>query len=161
MSAPKRPADGRDVAIGRLKAKVGDLTMANELLEVKIEQLEAGHPLATAEVEAMSHVVSPSTNRSYGVLQVTRVWGTSRATMYRHRRQDERRPRCRPGPLGPMPDEALVEAIRDLLAASPRLAPSTDVCGRCGAARMVRATGKSGHGCASAASARPSGVSYA
>lgn len=45
-SLKSRPADGRDHEIGRLKAKVGDLTMANELLEVKIEQLEAGRPLA-------------------------------------------------------------------------------------------------------------------
>jgi transposase len=41
-----RPADDRDVEIGRLKAKVGDLTMANELLATKIEHLEAGRPLA-------------------------------------------------------------------------------------------------------------------
>jgi hypothetical protein len=40
-----RPADGRDVEIGRLKAKVGDLAMANELLEAKIERLECGRPL--------------------------------------------------------------------------------------------------------------------
>ena len=65
----------------------------------------------------MSRHVSPSTNRSYGVLQVTRVWGTSRATVYRHRRCDLPRPRRRPGPVGPLPDEALVEAIRELLAA--------------------------------------------
>ena len=65
----------------------------------------------------MSRHVSPSTNRSYGVLQVTRVWGTSRATVYRHRRCDVPRPRRRPGPVGPLPDEALVEAIRELLAA--------------------------------------------
>ena len=45
-SLKTRPADGRDLEIGRLKAKVGDLTMANELLEVKIEHLEAGRPLA-------------------------------------------------------------------------------------------------------------------
>jgi hypothetical protein len=45
-SLKTRPADGRDVEIGRLKAKVGDLTMANELLEVKIEHLESGRPLA-------------------------------------------------------------------------------------------------------------------
>jgi transposase-like protein len=44
-SLKSRPADGRDAEIGRLKAKVGDLTMANELLEVKIEHLEAGRPL--------------------------------------------------------------------------------------------------------------------
>ena len=67
----------------------------------------------------MSRHVSPSTNRSYGVLQVTRVWGTSRATVYRHRRCDVPCPRRRPGPVGPLPDEALVEAIRALLAAGP------------------------------------------
>ena len=38
--------DGRDFEIGRLKAKVGDLTMAHELLEVKIDHLEAGRPFA-------------------------------------------------------------------------------------------------------------------
>jgi len=45
-SLKTRPADGRDVEIGRLKAKVGDLTMTNELLATKIEHLEAGRPLA-------------------------------------------------------------------------------------------------------------------
>jgi transposase-like protein len=44
-SLKTRPADGRDVEIGRLKAKVGDLTMANELLATKIGHLEAGRPL--------------------------------------------------------------------------------------------------------------------
>ena len=67
----------------------------------------------------MSRHVSPSTNRSYGVLRVTRVWGTSRATLYRHRRRDQPSLRRRPGPRGPMPDAALVEAIRELLADSP------------------------------------------
>ena len=45
-SLKTRPADGRDAEIGRLKAKVEDLTMANELLATKIEHLEAGRPLA-------------------------------------------------------------------------------------------------------------------
>jgi hypothetical protein len=45
-SLKTRPADGRDAEIGRLEAKVGDLTMANELLATKIEHLEAGRPLA-------------------------------------------------------------------------------------------------------------------
>ena len=40
-----RPADARDAEIGRLKEKVGDLTMANELLEAKIERLETACPL--------------------------------------------------------------------------------------------------------------------
>jgi transposase len=34
-SLKSRPADARDAEIGRLKAKVGDLTMANELLGAK------------------------------------------------------------------------------------------------------------------------------
>jgi transposase-like protein len=41
-----RPADGRDVEIGRLKAKVGELTMANELLDARIDRLETPRPLA-------------------------------------------------------------------------------------------------------------------
>lgn len=45
-SLKTRPADERDAEIARLKGKVGDLTMANELLEVKIEKLEGGRPLA-------------------------------------------------------------------------------------------------------------------
>ena len=45
-SLKSRPADARDAEIGRLKAKVGDLTMANELLEAKIERLEVRRPLA-------------------------------------------------------------------------------------------------------------------
>ena len=45
-SLKSRPADARDAEIGRLKEKVGDLTMANELLAAKIQHLEAGRPLA-------------------------------------------------------------------------------------------------------------------
>ena len=45
VSLKSRPADARDAEIGRLKAKVGELTMANELLGAKIEHLEAHRPL--------------------------------------------------------------------------------------------------------------------
>jgi putative transposase len=67
----------------------------------------------------MSHRVSPSTGRAYGILRVVRLWGTSRATLYRHRRGDQPGRRRRPGPIGPMPDEALVTAMRQVLVASP------------------------------------------
>jgi putative transposase len=67
----------------------------------------------------MSHTVSPSTNRPYGLLRVVQVWSLSRATVYRQRRHDAPHPRRRPGPVGPLPDEDLVAAIRGLLAASP------------------------------------------
>ena len=45
-SLRSRPADARDAEIGRLKEKVGDLTMATELLEAKIGRLETARPLA-------------------------------------------------------------------------------------------------------------------
>ena len=45
-SLKTRPADGREVEIGRLKAKVGDLTMSNNLLTTKIDHLGAGRPWA-------------------------------------------------------------------------------------------------------------------
>jgi putative transposase len=66
----------------------------------------------------MSRQVSPSTDRVYGLQRVTRLWGVSRATVYRHRRPDQGE-RRRPGPVGAMSDEALVEAIRKLLRDSP------------------------------------------
>ena len=45
-SLKSRPADERDAEIGRLQAKVGELTMTTELLEAKIERLETHRPLA-------------------------------------------------------------------------------------------------------------------
>ena len=37
-----RPRDDRDATINRLRTKVGELTMDTELLQAKIERLEAG-----------------------------------------------------------------------------------------------------------------------
>jgi putative transposase len=66
----------------------------------------------------MSRQTSPATEQVYGLQRVTRIWGVSRATVYRHRRPAAVT-RKRPGPLGAMADEALVAAIRQLLADSP------------------------------------------
>jgi transposase len=41
----ERERDARDEEIERLKSKVGEITMANELLYSKIDRLEAGRPL--------------------------------------------------------------------------------------------------------------------
>ena len=65
----------------------------------------------------MSRVVSPSTNRPYCVALVSRLWRIARASVYRPR-SPVTEPR-RPGPVGPMPDDELVDAIRDLLARGP------------------------------------------
>jgi putative transposase len=67
----------------------------------------------------VSRTVSPSGGRPYGVARVCRVWRTARATVYRHRSPPRAEPPRRPGPVGPMPDAALVEAIRAVLAAGP------------------------------------------
>ncbi len=67
----------------------------------------------------MSRTASPSTGRPYGLARVSRVWHVSRATVYRRRLPPPARPPRRPGPVGAMPDAALVQAIRDVLAASP------------------------------------------
>ena len=42
----ERERDERDDEIARLKSKVGEMTMANELLQDKIARLETGSPLA-------------------------------------------------------------------------------------------------------------------
>jgi hypothetical protein len=42
----EREREARDGEIERLKAKVGEITMANELLYAKIDKLEGGRPLA-------------------------------------------------------------------------------------------------------------------
>jgi putative transposase len=67
----------------------------------------------------MSRAASPGTGRPYGLARVCRAWRAARATIYRHRLPPRTAPPPRPGPLGPMPDAALVAAIRADLAASP------------------------------------------
>src|SRR5512135_2287687 len=42
-----RPADDRDEEIARLRSKVGQLTMDNELLGTRCQQLESGRPFAS------------------------------------------------------------------------------------------------------------------
>lgn len=41
----RRLPDAKDEDVGRLQAKIGELTMANELLEEKIARLEGDRPL--------------------------------------------------------------------------------------------------------------------
>ena len=69
----------------------------------------------------MSAVVSISTRRPYGVARVCRVWSVARSGVYWLRRAAvvPPAPRRRPGPQGPMPDAALVEAARRVLTDSP------------------------------------------
>jgi len=45
-SLKSRPEDHRDQDLRAMREKIGDLTMANELLEAKIDRLETGAPFA-------------------------------------------------------------------------------------------------------------------
>jgi len=67
----------------------------------------------------MSRTVSPSSGKPYGLALVCRAWRAPRATVYRHRAPPGTEPLRRPGPVGPMPDAALLAAIRAVLAGSP------------------------------------------
>ena len=99
-------------------------------------------PFGTEEVEAMSRRVSPSTDQVYGLQRVTRIWGVSRATVYRHRHRRRRSSAGGPG-----------RSVRWR---------TRSWCGRSGsscrtARSMARATASCGRGCASPASA-PAGA---
>jgi putative transposase len=68
----------------------------------------------------MSRMVSPVSGRPYGLAAVCRVWRLARSGVYRHRAAlGPSTPPRRPGPVGALPDAALVDAIRAVLAASP------------------------------------------
>jgi len=69
----------------------------------------------------MSTVLSIFARRRYGLARVCRVWGVSRAGIYRWRRAANLQvpPRRRPGPQGSMSDAALVAGIDAVLAARP------------------------------------------
>ncbi len=67
----------------------------------------------------MSRQVSPATGHVYGLARVSRLWGVSRATIYRHRHHSKEAVHRRPGPQGVMADEGLVAAIQELLKGSP------------------------------------------
>lgn len=66
----------------------------------------------------MSRQASPVSGKPYGLAAVCRVWRLTRSGIYRQRTPAPP-PLHRRGPVGPMPDAALLEAIRTVLAASP------------------------------------------
>jgi putative transposase len=66
----------------------------------------------------MSQAPSPSTGQSYGLARVCRVWGMARSTLSWQRHASSA-PSARRGPVGPCPDDELVDHIRRILAASP------------------------------------------
>jgi putative transposase len=66
----------------------------------------------------MSRQVSPVSGRPYGLV-VCRVWRLARSGVYRQRAPALPQLFQRRGPVGPMPDAALLEELRTVLADSP------------------------------------------
>lgn len=70
----------------------------------------------------MSHTVSPSAGRRYGVVLVSEEWGVARSSYYAARRSErsaKERVVRRRGPKTPYGDAELLGRIRGVLAASP------------------------------------------
>lgn len=67
----------------------------------------------------MSRKVSPVSGKPYGLAAVCRAWRLARSTVYRQCAPAAPTLPRRPGPVGPMPDAALLQVIRAVLAASP------------------------------------------
>lgn len=67
----------------------------------------------------MSRTVSPVNGKCYGLAAVCRVWRIARSGVYRHQAPSSPALARRRGPVGPMADAALLEAIRAVLADSP------------------------------------------
>ena len=67
----------------------------------------------------MSRTISPSSGKSYGLALICRIWRIPRATFYRHQGPPRTEPPRRRGPVGRMPDAALLAAIRAVITGSP------------------------------------------
>jgi putative transposase len=67
----------------------------------------------------MSRTVSPISGKPYGLAAVCRVWRIARSGVYRHQAPSSPVQPRRRGPVGPIADAALLEAIRAVLADSP------------------------------------------
>jgi hypothetical protein len=65
----ERERDDRDDEIARLKSKVGEITMDNELLNAKIAALEGKRPLARAIKNKQGLYCSPVLRHPAGLIQ--------------------------------------------------------------------------------------------
>lgn len=77
-----RESDERDLEISRMRTKIGEITMENELLRERARRAEANHPLLVAEAVAVAQTVSPSAGRRYRLARTCRVLDLPRSTLY-------------------------------------------------------------------------------
>jgi hypothetical protein len=68
-----READERDQEVVRMKAKIGEITMENELLRERARRAEANSPFASRRSRPWSQSSSPPADRPYGLAFTCRV----------------------------------------------------------------------------------------
>ena len=120
-SLKNRPADDRDDEIRRLQAKVGAITMDNELLLARAHQLEAGLPLAPRRLRRWAGPARPPADAATA-RPASASSGRSRvrrSTRGGREPAGPRPPAAKRGPKGAGTDAALTEQIRAVLARSP------------------------------------------
>ncbi|MGH7759477.1 MAG: IS3 family transposase [Candidatus Dormibacteria bacterium] len=118
-----RESDERDLEVSRMKTKIGEITMENELLRERARRAEGNHPLGVEEVEAVSRTISSSAGRAYGLAFACRVLEIPRSTVYaaQARALAPAEPARKRGPKTVFSDQELTEQIRAVLSASPWL----------------------------------------
>ena len=118
-----RESDERDLEISRMKTKIGEITMENELLRERARRAEANHPFVVAEAEAVAQTVSPSAGRRYGLARTCRVLELPRSTVYAAKQRSvSPLPAARKrGPKTAWSDLQLTGLIRAVLEGSPWL----------------------------------------
>jgi hypothetical protein len=84
-SLKAQPRRHRYDEIARLKNKLGDATMDNELHQEKVQRLEPQQSPSRGGVKMIGGIVSPSADRCYGLVRVSRVRQVAQSTICHQR----------------------------------------------------------------------------
>jgi transposase InsO family protein len=94
--------------------QAADLTLSLELLQLKLDLVEAGHRPDASDAWRVGRAFSLKLKRPYTLGRVCRVWGLSRSTVYRKVRASP--PAMRPIALA---DEEIAEQLRAMIRDTP------------------------------------------
>jgi putative transposase len=95
-----------------------DLRLIVELLQSKIDRLEASRPVTYADAWRYAELYSIRLHRRYTLARVCRAWGFSRATVYRQR-QRVARSSHHPVSIDVLDDANIASRLNEIVANSP------------------------------------------
>ncbi len=84
-----------------------------EVLQIKVDILEAGRKPILDDAWRVANLFSVRCRRRYTILRVCRLWGMSRATVYRRRKRA-----APPLPAVAYRDEEIADKLREIIAQS-------------------------------------------